>query len=510
MDGIKRVRYGGGMPIEFYKRKLLFKKLQKNKPVRLSVLPAFFAFSLLSCIWPSELHALACITLTPTNSPTTTPAGTYSIPTPTITLTPTQTPTGLGQINVSGPAVMNPLTQPPGAAVTMAFTLTNNQWMPFDISSIQFQASGTGNDATGITGVDLYLLTGNHYISTYGPIIFVSTGLQHLGTATYGTDDGQIVFSGSPLLTVLDNDNSTLYMVYHFSNSAPLGTYQATIPSGGVQGTISCIDPNSLTDLNLPQTSQIITIANFSFSPTPTNTATPTATGNGPCYLINHTNPCQLFATQTAATTTTPAVTTVPPTHTPTPTNSATGSPTETSTNSPTLSPTPTFTDTPIYTAMPTSTGTATFTPTDSPTNSPSFTTTQTPVDTPTSTLSSTWTPGTPTWTNTAVMTITITPTWTSTSIAGPKPVIFPNPATGKNVQIAMPSSMGTGMVRVLIYTTGHRMVEALSFTNVHPGEVLTLSLMDKVGARLANGFYFLAMTLPNSKKIILKLIVLR
>ena len=499
------------MLTETYTRKLFLKALFKiDKTIHLPFLPAVIAFSLLSCFCPSELHALACITFTATNSPTTTPAGTYFIPTPTITLTPTQTPTGLGQINVSGPTVMNPLTQPPGAAVTLAFTLTNNQWMPFDISSIRFQASGTGNDATGITGVDLYLLTGNYYISTYGPIMFVSTGLQHLGTATYGTDDGQIIFSGSPLLTVLDNDHPTLYLVYHFSNSGSLGTYQATIPNGGVQGTISCIDPNSLTDLNLPQTSQSITIANFSFPPTPTYTATPTATGNGPCYLINHTNPCQLFATQTAATTTTPAVTSIPPTHTPTPTNSVSDSPTETPTNSPTHTPTPTFTDTSIYTALPTSTGTATLTPTDSPTNSPSFTTTQTPIDTPTNTLSFTWTPGTPTWTNTPVMTFTITPTWTSTSIAGPKPVIFPNPATGKYVQIAMPSSMGTGTVRILIYTTGHRMVEALSFTDVQPGEVLTLSLVDKAGTRLANGFYFLAMTLPNGKKSIVKLIVLR
>jgi len=151
------------MLTETYTRKLFLKALFKiDKTIHLSFLPAVIAFSLLSCFCPSELHALACITFTATNSPTTTPAGTYFIPTPTITLTPTQTPTGLGQINVSGPTVMNPLTQPPGAAVTLAFTLTNNQWMPFDISSIRFQASGTGNDATGITGVDLYLLTGNY------------------------------------------------------------------------------------------------------------------------------------------------------------------------------------------------------------------------------------------------------------------------------------------------------------------------------------------------------------
>ncbi len=496
------------MSIKSYTRNLLLNFFPKDKPVRLSLFHALIAFSIVFCFFPSELYALICPPLTTTPTPTTTPTGTYSLPTPTITLTPTQTPTGLGLINVSGPGVMNPLTQPPGASVTMAFTLTNNQWMPFNVNSIQFQASGTGNDATGITEVDLYLLKGNHYISTFGPIIFVSTGLQLLGTSTYATDNGAITFSGSPLLTVMDNDNPTLYLVYHFSNTAPLGTYQATIPSGGVQGTISCIDPNSLTDLNLPQTSQAITIANFPFSPTPTYTATSTATGNGPCYLIVHTNPCQLFATQTAAVTSTPVVSPAPPTNTPTytPTNSPTNSPTQTPTNSATNSPTTTFTNTSINTPIPTSTDTATITPT----NTPSQTTTLTPIDTPTVTLTITRTPGTPTWTNTPVMSFTQTPTWIPTSIAGPNPVIYPNPATGPSIQIAMPSSMPAGTVKIVIYTTGYRFINSMVLHNVQPGATLTLQLLDKPGTPLANGLYFVAMTLPNGYRTILKLIVLR
>lgn len=77
------------------------------------------------------------------------------------------------------------------------------------------------------------------------------------------------------------------------------------------------------------------------------------------------------------------------------------------------------------------------------------------------------------------------------------KPVLFPNPATGDQVKLALPYGQDT---KVSIYTTSYRMVREIKVGLVQPGTVLTIDLSDKVGSALANGVYYVVVTTLNSR----------
>jgi len=91
----------------------------------------------------------------------------------------------------------------------------------------------------------------------------------------------------------------------------------------------------------------------------------------------------------------------------------------------------------------------------------------------------------------------------------GNKPVIYPNPATGGQVKVALPMRVA-GDVKIQIFTLSYRKVKELTVRNVQPGTAVTVDLLDKAGVGLANGLYFLAVTYPDGGRKTVKLIVIR
>ena len=63
--------------------------------------------------------------------------------------------------------------------------------------------------------------------------------------------------------------------------------------------------------------------------------------------------------------------------------------------------------------------------------------------------------------------------------------------------------------VKVQVYTPTYRKVQDIVFPQVQPGTPITLDLLDKWGARLSNGIYYLVVT-TSQGKYTLKLLVLR
>lgn len=88
--------------------------------------------------------------------------------------------------------------------------------------------------------------------------------------------------------------------------------------------------------------------------------------------------------------------------------------------------------------------------------------------------------------------------------------VLYPNPAKGDRVRLAMPQLKAAGDVRVLVYTTGYRKTRDLVVPNVQPGMDISLELLDDWGNRLSNGLYFVKVVLPDGDKPIVKLLVTR
>jgi hypothetical protein len=105
----------------------------------------------------------------------------------------------------------------------------------------------------------------------------------------------------------------------------------------------------------------------------------------------------------------------------------------------------------------------------------------------------------------------TFTPSATGgVTFSGTQPLLYPNPATGNQVNIGLPSLKAAGNVTVRIYTLAFRKAQELVVPNVQPGESITLDLLDKWGARLSNGLYYVEVILPDGTKTILRLLVQR
>ena len=107
------------------------------------------------------------------------------------TFTPTPTWTPMSGVNIvsQGPAAPSNSTQSPGASnvPVLQFTINNPSGPPVSISGLTLTASGTGNDLTGITSVNLYLDANQNGVIDGGDTL--------LGTATYTLDNGNAALS---------------------------------------------------------------------------------------------------------------------------------------------------------------------------------------------------------------------------------------------------------------------------------------------------------------------------
>lgn len=274
------------------------------------------------------------------------------------------------------------------------------------------------------------------------------------------------------------------------------------------------------TPLPPTMTSTATSVNSSTFTETPTHTNTPVNSFTSTPSLTSTLTP--LFTSTVTSTLTSTAV---PPTATSTPMNSSTPSPTQTNTPVNTATSTPTFSNTPQATSS--------YTPTATPTHSPVFTSTPTVLNsfTPTWTISPTFTaPPTyrptftpsatstytplPSPTPTPVITHTPSPTPPSGSTATPvtpaKPVLYPNPVSVGNSTLLQLTLGAASNVRVQIFTVSFRKVFDQTYPNLAEGiHNLSIPLVDREGTPLANGLYYVVVTV-NGQRTILKLLILK
>ncbi len=280
--------------------------------------------------------------------------------------------------------------------------------------------------------------------------------------------------------------------------------------------------PSSATPTETP------TKTNSPVLPSPTGTSTFTVTHTctwtmSPTATITPTN--TLTFTGTSTSTLTRTHTPVPPSSTPTSTatstatNSMTVSTTASKTQTATSTMTRTATPTPPVTFSPTTpftptvtlaaTETFTFTVSDTPTDSMTPTVTRTSTLTQTLTPSFTFTPShTPTPPNTSTPTTTYTPTAihtateTFTSTVSDTPTrlpshvgLYPNPVSGMTVNVLPPYYVGVSNVRVEVYTLAFRKIVEKTYDSLPAGIAIPLELVGRTGNSLANGVYYVEVT---------------
>jgi len=107
--------------------------------------------------------------------------------------------------------------------------------------------------------------------------------------------------------------------------------------------------------------------------------------------------------------------------------------------------------------------------------------------------------------TPTSTQTLTITPT----PAGNTQVVIYPNPVTGGGVNILPPAYSGSQDVRIEIFTLSFRKVFDQTFQAVASGTTINLPLTDSFGHPLADGLYYVVVTV-NGRHSIAKLLILR
>ncbi len=240
-------------------------------------------------------------------------------------------------------------------------------------------------------------------------------------------------------------------------------------------------------------------------TPMPTSTSTLTPVSS---YTSTSTQTVTFTGTSTATrTATNSATSTATNSATSTATNTATKTSSQTATSTCTASSTPTASFTSTSTATNRATNTATVTRTQTSTWTASSSPTQTGSSTATSTLTATATStgtSTPKATNTRTATCTATVTNTP---AMTKAVIYPNPATGDRVEVAVPKA-NPSEVTIEIFTISFREIATVQVSQV-VGNTVLVPLYDKRGTAFANGLYYFRVTV-DGQKYITKLLVLR
>jgi chitinase len=336
------------------------------------------------------------------------------------------------------------------------------------------------------------------------------------------------------------------------SSNTPTASYTSTLtftttktltPTATVSSTATNTPSGTLTPVMTSTASMTATAsATASFTTTSTYSVTPTFTNT----------PMNTFTkTATLTSTNTPIVVNTL-TYTLTPSATVTNSPTATRTGTSTLTNTMTATGT----ATPTYTYSFTVTPTPSATSTWTNTNTSTPTQiafTPTNTRTFTATPvpatntptmigcsGLPNWNGGFVAYAagqkvnyngevyqclqghTSEPNWMPPAVpalwkdlgacgfsspVATSPVVYPNPATSDTTNIQLPISDAVN-VKVSVFTIAMREVKNLTASQV-TGNVLTVTLTDKAGMRLADGLYYFVIQ-TNGQKWMNKVLVLR
>jgi hypothetical protein len=88
-------------------------------------------------------------------------------------------------------------------------------------------------------------------------------------------------------------------------------------------------------------------------------------------------------------------------------------------------------------------------------------------------------------------------------------PVVYPNPVIANlPVYVHLPLQ-GLSEVKVELFTLAFRKVLSLPTVRLNPGQDLSLPLQDSWGANLADGIYYVAVTV-NGKRMIAKLLILK
>lgn len=87
--------------------------------------------------------------------------------------------------------------------------------------------------------------------------------------------------------------------------------------------------------------------------------------------------------------------------------------------------------------------------------------------------------------------------------------VVYPNPATGSSVSVLPPAYGGSAAVQVEIFTLSFRRVLNETFPQVPSGTAVKINLVDQWGHSLADGLYYVVVTI-NGKHAIAKLLILQ
>jgi hypothetical protein len=86
---------------------------------------------------------------------------------------------------------------------------------------------------------------------------------------------------------------------------------------------------------------------------------------------------------------------------------------------------------------------------------------------------------------------------------------IYPNPVSGPTVQVLPPPYTGAANVRVEIFTLAFRKAQDTTFDSVPSGTAVSVSLTGRDGKPLANGIYYVVVTV-NGQRSTGKLLVIR
>jgi len=137
---------------------------------------------------------------------------------------------------------------------------------PATLTSLKLTAGGSATDASGISGVSLYLDANNDGILDNGDSL--------LSTGTYPSDNGVLTLNFTSGIGAFGKAN--YLVVYNFSGSAPAGTYQANVAGNGDVTGVNGITGQPVVVTGAPLAGAVVTIAQQ--TATPTSTAIPSAT----------------------------------------------------------------------------------------------------------------------------------------------------------------------------------------------------------------------------------------
>lgn len=149
---------------------------------------------------------------------------------------------------------------------------SNQSNAPTTLTSLKLTASGSANDASGISGVSLYLDANNDGVLDNGDSL--------LSTGTYPLDNGVLTLNFTSGIGAFGTAN---YLVaYNFSGSAPAGTYQANVVGNSDVTGVNGATGQPVVVTGAPLGGAVITIVQVTATPTststPANTSTPTIT----------------------------------------------------------------------------------------------------------------------------------------------------------------------------------------------------------------------------------------